>query len=90
MKTTIKSKKDCSCYQKNGYCSVSCDKCNPCSAKCRKNKKICNYSIVGFDAPVTTQPKKLLWETNGKVYYRNKLNLVSLVTPSYSVIVQSF
>ena len=53
MKNTITSKKDCSCYQKNGYCSVSCDKCNPLSVKCRKNNNICSYSIVVFDAPVT-------------------------------------
>nr|WP_308657128.1 hypothetical protein [uncultured Agathobacter sp.] len=78
MKNTITSKKDCSCYQKNGYCSVSCDKCNPLSVKCRKNNNICSYSIVVFDAPVTMQPKNLLWETAGKVYYRTESNLVSV------------
>lgn len=78
MKNTITSKKDCSCYQKNGYCSVSCDKCNPLSAKCRKNNNICSYSIVVFDAHVTIQPKNLLWETAGKVYYRTESNLVSV------------
>ena len=57
---------------------MSCDKCNPLSVKCRKNNKICNYSIVVFDAPVTIQHKNLLWETAGKVYYRTESNLVSV------------
>lgn len=40
-------------------------------------KNVCK-TVVVFDAPVTMQPKNLLWETDGKVYYRTESNLVSV------------
>lgn len=40
-------------------------------------KNVCK-TVVVFDAPVTMQPQNLLWETDGKVYYRTESNLVSV------------